>query len=87
MSLNEHVEEALTRLDSAERKIRACQEEEASLENMHTWLSALTDYVIALADTHELDREQIDGHLHEVAQRVGLERLTAPRRRPGSSRR
>ncbi len=85
MSLHEHVEEALTRLDSAERKIRACQESEASIENLHTWLSALTEYVVALSDTHELDREQIDGYLHEVAQRVGLERLAAPRRRSGAS--
>jgi hypothetical protein len=85
MSLTEHVEQALTRLEHAERAIRDCREKQATLENVHEWLGHVSDFVLALSEVHELDREALDSGLHQITERIGLERLSSHRPRAGAT--
>jgi hypothetical protein len=81
MSLPEHVQEALDRLEAADRKIKQARAEADRARRIDGWLAGLTDYMLALSDLHELDREHLAEQLNEIKGRLGVERFPAGRPR------
>jgi hypothetical protein len=81
MTLPEHLHQAMDKLEAASERIELAKGQSVSLETLRDWLSALTDFTLALAEVHEFDREEIDKFMHEMAGRVGLERLSSSRKR------
>jgi hypothetical protein len=86
--LTELVQQALDRLESAERRIQRAREEPATPDNLREWLDAVSDFARALSEIHELDRESLHRRLDEVSGSLGLERPAGirPRRGPATRR-
>lgn len=72
MAVPQHLDEAAARLTAASLRIEAARGQPASIESLHDWLEALTDYARALAELHEFANESIHEKLHELAGRLGL---------------
>lgn len=64
MPLPQHVDEATDRLEDAQRRIEAARAKAPSMESLHEWLSALSDYTQALSELHEYTNESIHEKLH-----------------------
>lgn len=73
MALPKHVEEAVDRLEEASWRIEQARAKRPTMQSLHEWLTALTDFVSAVSTIHELDREAIQEKLDEVAGRLRLE--------------
>jgi hypothetical protein len=75
MSLPKHLEEAVSRLDSANWRIDQARKKPLSPESLQEWLTALTEFSSALAEIQQLNNESIHEKLHELAGRVGLKQF------------
>jgi hypothetical protein len=75
MSLPQHLEEAVERLEDASRRIEAARAKRVTLPRLAEWLAALTDYGRALSDIQRLDNESIHEKLHAIAGRLGAEHV------------
>jgi hypothetical protein len=75
MSLPKHLTEAVGRLKGASVRIEQARGKPVTLENQQEWLTALTDFSMALSDIHEFNNESIHEKLHEIAGRLGLKRF------------
>lgn len=62
------------RLAAAERRLGAVPAEPPTIESVHEWLGALTDYVTALGDLHSLDSPSVHEALTALAAALGPER-------------
>lgn len=69
MTVSEHLVDAARRLELAEKQIVLAKDDSATLENHHRWLSALTEYVIALSDVQRFTNESVHEKLHDFADR------------------
>jgi hypothetical protein len=72
--LTELVQQALRRLENAERRIQRAREAPSTPENMREWLEAVSDFAHALSEIQELDRESLHHRLDQVSGALGLER-------------
>lgn len=72
MSLGKHLEQAVKRLEEAERRIGKVRNEAATLEGMRNWLVALSDFTAALSDIQRYNNESVHEKLHELAERIGM---------------
>ncbi len=81
MAIPKHLEEAAARLKQAAARIDKAREEPPSLKALEQWLSALTDFSLALSDIQSFNNESVHEKLHELADRIGYKRF-APARRP-----
>jgi hypothetical protein len=83
MALPTHVEEAITQLEVASWQVAVVRSKQPTVESVHEWPSALTDYVAAVSTVHELDREPIQERLDEIAGRLRLGGSSAKESHPG----
>jgi hypothetical protein len=79
MPIPEHLEEAVARLSEASWRIDQAKAKPFSTETGREWLSALTDFSVALSDIQRYNNESVHEKLHALTGRV--ERLS----RAGSS--
>ncbi|MFZ5876711.1 MAG: hypothetical protein ACOYXU_09910 [Nitrospirota bacterium] len=79
MPIPGHLEEAAARLSEASWRIDQAKAKPFNAETEREWLSALTDYSLALSDIQRFNNESIHEKLHALTGRV--ERLS----RAGSS--
>lgn len=75
MSLQEHIDSALDKLERANRRLEQARQGEA----LRPWLEALTDYVLALSDVAALDRESLDETLNRITARLGMDQAAGQR--------
>lgn len=66
MSLGKHLDEAASRLEDAQRRIKKVRDLQPTNENLRAWLLALSDYAEA---THDVQRFG-DEALHERVQQL-----------------
>ena len=59
MALNKQLEEAAARLKMASVRIDEIRSRPASQDQMQEWLAALTDYVLAMTELHDLNMETL----------------------------
>jgi hypothetical protein len=59
MALNKRLEEAADRLKMASVRIDEIRSRPASQDQMQEWLAALTDYVLAMTELHDLNMETL----------------------------
>ena len=74
MALPKLLEEAAARLDEASYRIGEVRTQSPTIATLHEWMSAMTDYCLALSDIQRLNNESIHEKLHAIAGRLGLER-------------
>jgi hypothetical protein len=79
MPIPEHLEEAVARLSEASWRIDQAKAKPFNAETEQEWLSALTDFSVALSDIQRFNNESVHEKLHALTARV--ERLS----RAGSS--
>lgn len=72
MALPKQLEKAAARLEEATWRIDQARNKPLSLESLHEWLNALTDFSLAQSEIHQLNNESIHEKLHELAGRVHL---------------
>jgi hypothetical protein len=72
MTLPKQLEEAAARLEEATWRIDQARNKPLSLESLHEWLNALTDFSFAQSEIHQLNNESIHEKLHELAGQVHL---------------
>ncbi len=85
MSLPKHLEEAVATLEEASWRIEQARAKRPTVNNLHGWLAALTDFVSSLSTIHELDREALQEKLDEIGGRLRLETRPAKGPRTGAS--
>jgi hypothetical protein len=73
MALPELLEEAAARLDEAAYRISEARTQAPTIPVLHEWLSAVTDYCLALSDVQRLTNQSIHEKLHAIAGRLGIE--------------
>jgi phage shock protein A len=66
------VDDAADRLEDAQRRIEVARAQAPSVENLHSWLSALSDYAQALSELHEFTNESIHEKLQVLLAQVKL---------------
>ncbi len=86
MAIPKHLDEAAARLKQAAARIDAARVKPLTLESVQAWLGALTDYAVALSDTHAFNNESIHEQLHELGGRVGVKGLSPLGTRGGRER-
>ena len=67
------LEDAANRLDEASYRIAEVRTQPPTIPVLHEWLSALTDYCLALSDTQRLTNESIHEKLHAIAARLRVD--------------
>ncbi len=72
MAIPKHLDEAVSRLNTASRQIDEARAKPLTLESVREWLVALTNYVLAASDVQAFNNESVHEKLHEIAGRVGL---------------
>lgn len=72
MSLKQLLESATAKMEEASARIQQARAEPASIENLRTWLDALTDYTTALAEIQSYNNESVHEKLHDLAGKMGL---------------
>ncbi|TAK09921.1 MAG: hypothetical protein EPO39_01145 [Candidatus Manganitrophaceae bacterium] len=72
MALPKQLEAAAARLEEATWRIDQARNKPLSLESLHEWLNALTDFSLAQSEIHQLNNESIHEKLHELAGQVHL---------------
>ncbi|MBS1153442.1 MAG: hypothetical protein H6Q89_5140 [Myxococcaceae bacterium] len=72
MALRKLIDEAGARLEDASKRIVECRARPPSAENQQQWLTALTDYLFALAELHQFTNESVHEKLHQLAGVTGL---------------
>ena len=87
MPLPEHMQQALSRLERADLKVKSASRKPDSPERIEEWLEGLTEYVLALSDLHELDREDLANELGVIKARLGLDASPPTRPHRSGSRR
>lgn len=70
MTLAKHLDATVSRMKEASARIEQARAEPASLESLSYWLSALTDYCLALSDLQSFNNESVHEKLHELAERM-----------------
>jgi hypothetical protein len=73
MTLAKHIEEATSRLESAQARIADAREQAPTLDNLDRRLSALEEAVTALTDMQSFNVESIHEKLHELAERIRVQ--------------
>lgn len=69
MALNRRLEEAADRLKMASLRIDEIRSRPASQDQMQEWLAALTDYVIAMTELHDLNMETLREDMDDFIRR------------------
>ena len=82
MSVPEHLDQAVARLQQASARIEAARAQRTSLDSVREWLEALTDLASALSDIHSFSNESVHEKLHDLAARAGLKSFPGGRARP-----
>lgn len=81
MPVPKHLEEAASRAEAAEARIRELRSGPTTQEKLEQWLAALTDYVVALSDVHRFTNESVHEKLHDLAGRMGIRPFPTDRAR------
>jgi len=69
------LEDAAARLDEAAYRIAEVRTQAPTIPVLHEWLSAITEYCLALSDIQRLNNESIHEKLHAIAGRLGIEQV------------
>jgi hypothetical protein len=69
MTLEKQLQEATDRLRMASLRIGEVGTKPATQEVMQEWLVALTDYVVALGEVHDLNMEALQERVEDLVQR------------------
>jgi hypothetical protein len=69
MALNKRLEEAADRLKMASVRIDEIRSRPASQDQMQEWLAALTDYVLAMTELHDLNMETLREDMDDFIRR------------------
>ena len=81
MAVPKHLEEAAVRLKQAAVHIDAAREKPPTLKALQQWLSAVTDFSLALSDIQSFNNESVHEKLHELADRIGYKKFAPAGRR------
>lgn len=73
MALPKLLEEAAARLEEAAYRIHEVRTQSPTIPTLHEWMSALTEYCLALSDIQRLNNESVHEKLHAIAGRLGVE--------------
>jgi hypothetical protein len=71
MTVAKHLEAAVAQLEDAQIQIDEIRSQPPTLENLKTWLEALTRASRALSDIQSFNNESVHEKLHALADRVG----------------
>jgi hypothetical protein len=69
MAFDKQLEQAADRLKIASARIEAARSRPSTPDQVHEWLEALTDYVLAMTDLHDVNVEILHENLDHVIQR------------------
>ena len=69
MALEKQFQEAIDRLRMASGRIGEVRTKPATHDALQEWLAALTDYVLALEEVHDLNMEALQEHVQDMVQR------------------
>lgn len=69
MALNKRLEEAADRLKMTSVRIDEIRSKPASQDQMQEWLAALTDYVLAMTELHDLNMEILREDMDDLIRR------------------
>jgi hypothetical protein len=69
MALNKRLEGAADRLKMASVRIDEIRSRPASQDQMQEWLAALTDYVLAMTELHDLNMETLREDMDDFIRR------------------
>jgi hypothetical protein len=83
MAVTKLMEEAADRKEQAERRLTEMREATFTPGNLKAWLTALTDYALALGEVQEYSQQSIHEKLQELAQLVRHPQGVAPKRQAG----
>ncbi len=83
MAVPKHLDDAVARLRDAATRIAQARAKPRTLDAMHEWLVALTDYATALGDVQAFNSESVHEKLHVLAGHVGLRQFPAGRSQGG----
>lgn len=72
MPVPRHLDVAVALLKAASARIDDARAKPASIDSVHEWLAALTDFCLALSDIQSFNNESVHEKLHELAGRAGL---------------
>ncbi len=72
MPVPKHVDEAVARLEAAAGRIQEARLKSVSVESLHEWTAALTDFTLALSDIQSFNNESVHEKIHALAGRMGL---------------
>lgn len=75
MTIAKHIEAAVERFEDAQARIDEARAKPPTLENLQTWLEALTNASRALADIQSFNNEAVHEKLHAFADRLGTEEV------------
>lgn len=78
MTIPKRLEDAASRLEDASWRIDLARKKTVSKESQQEWLSALTDYTLALAVIEQANNESVHEKLHQIAGHVHQEEFRAP---------
>ncbi|WP_164001779.1 hypothetical protein [Pyxidicoccus caerfyrddinensis] len=74
MPLPQHVDDATTRFEDAQRRIEEARAKPPRVENLHAWMNALSDYALVLSALHEYTNESIHEKLHVLFAHAKLQK-------------
>jgi len=76
MTLAKHLDDAVTRMKNASTRIEQARQEPASDESLRYWLTALSDFCVALSDIQAFNNESVHEKLRELAERTHVKAVT-----------
>jgi hypothetical protein len=80
MAVTELMRTSAERMERAEAKLKEAREAPFTPSGLHAWLSALTDYALALGEVQEYSQESIHEKLQALGREVRRPDLIGPRR-------
>jgi len=76
MTLARHLEGAVNRMKDAAARVEQARKEPSSDESIRYWLTALSDFCVALSDIQSFDNESVHEKLRELAERMHVKAVT-----------
>ena len=83
MAVTQLMKAASERMEQAARRLRIAREGPFTPSALQEWLSALTDYALALGEVQAFSQESVHEKLQQLSHELHHPELTSPRKRTG----
>jgi hypothetical protein len=83
MAATEHMKASADKMEQAAARLLAAREGAFTPSGLQKWLSALTDYALALGEVQELSQQSIHEKLQQLTRALHRPNMPAARRRSG----